>query len=268
MFRLVVVAAVVAVASAGLSHHAHWDAPVVATSYASHPVTHIEKQVIPGRTWTEVQPQVRVVEQPYITKVGDQVHNVPTGVSYQSSSVVHSKNVVTPILAQGVQKHLVQAEPLVKHYQEPALVKTVATQQHVAYAAAPVVHKTIAAPVAYAAPLSYAAHAAPLAYAAHAAPVAYAAHAAPVAYSAPLTYAAHAPVVQKTLAYSAPLSYASHGSASLGYAAHAPVVSKSVWGNHGVVAAASPYSYGYGLGAKTVVASPWAASGWEGQHAW
>lgn len=239
-------------ACAAASGVAHWDAhaPLLATSYASHPVTHIEKHVIPGRTYTEVQPRVAVVEQPYVHQVGEQVHNVPTGVSYQSSSVVHSKKVVTPVLAQGIQKHVVPAEPIYKTYQEPAIVKTVATEQHV--------------PVAYTAPVAYAAHA-PSVYA-------HQTYAAPaVSYAAPaVSYAAHSPVYAKTLA--APLAYASHGAYAHGayahgsYAAAAPLA-YSGYGHHAYSApalshyashtpvVASPYSYG--LGAKAALASPW-----------
>lgn len=235
-----------ACASASVGHH--WDAhaPVLATSYASHPVTHIEKHVIPGRTYTEVQPRVAVVEQPYVHQVGEQVHNVPTGVSYQSSSVVHSKKVVTPVLAQGVQKHVVPAEPIYKTYQEPAIVKTVATEQHV--------------PVAYTAPVAYAAPA--VSYAAPA--VSYAAHSPVYAktLAAPLAYASHGSYAHGSYAAAAPLAYASHGS----YAAAAPLA-YSGYGHHAYAAApalsyashtplvASPYSYG--LGAKAAVASPW-----------
>ena len=207
------------------------------TSYASHPVTHLEKHVIPGRTYTEVHPQVRVVEQPYVHQVGEQVHNVPTGVSYQSSSVVHSKKVVTPVLAHGVKKHVVEAEPIIKTYQEPSIVKTVATQQHVAV------------PVSYAAPA--------------------------VSYAAPAltTYAAHAPVYAKTIAapvsvgyaHSAPVVKSVWGNTA-DYVHAAPLATKTVLASPYVASpyvaspyvasplayktvAASPYSYGYGLNA-------------------
>lgn len=256
----------------------------MATSYASHPVTHVEKHVIPGRTYTEVHPQVKIVEQPYVHQVGENVHNVPTGVSYQSSSVVHSKKVVTPILAQGVQKHVVAAEPIYKTYQEPSVVKTIATQQHVAYET-PVAYQ--AAPVAYqAAPLAYSAYqAAPVAYSApHAYQASYAApHSYQASYAAPAVhYAAQAPLITKSLAspiyaktIAAPVAYAGHGGYSSGYAHTAPVV-KSVWGNAAGYAT-SPYSYGnaivaspYAYGVKSAaVASPWSYGyGANAAHAW
>lgn len=275
-------------AVAAASHAgAHWETPVVATSYASHPVTtHVEKHVIPGRTYTEVQPQYKVVDQPYVTKVGDQVHNIPTGHSYQSSSVVHTKKVVTPILAQGVKQHVVEAEPIYKTYQEPSIVKTIATQKQVAYEAPVAYHQAAplaysayqAAPVAYSAPHAYQTYAAaaPVAYSGYAhaapvisktiAPVAYSgyAHAAPVAYSG---YAHASPLITKTLA--APVAYS-------GYAHSAPVV-KSVWGNTAGYAAApysyantvaSPYTAAYGV--KTI-AAPYSAYGYglnAGVQAW
>jgi hypothetical protein len=162
MFKLVVLSALLAVAAAGV---------ISPVSYAVH-------------------------ETPVIAKVGEIVENVPTAVSHQSSTVVHSRAAVsTPVVAPVVTKTVVAATPIV--------AKTVV--------AAP-------AEVAYGSPLSYTAHTVPLAgktvVAAGPAPYVYSgpvAYSSPVAYSAPVAYAS-APVAYASapVAYSsAPVAYAS-----------------------------------------------------------
>lgn len=89
------------------------------------------------------QPEQKViVETPTVHHVGSVVKSIPTAVSHQSQTIVHSKaDLVQPILAHGVQKTI---------YTAPA-TKTI-----------------ISSPVAYAhqvaSPISYAAHGTPLAY--------------------------------------------------------------------------------------------------------
>lgn len=115
-------------------------APLAAV-HTTVPLTTYRKEVIPGNTYTEVHPQVAVVEQPYVAKVGEHVHRVPTAVSHQSSTVVHSKaDIVTPILAQGITKQVVPAAPLVKTYQTPSIVKTIAEPAAITYSHAAPLH--------------------------------------------------------------------------------------------------------------------------------
>lgn len=122
------------------------------TSGYTLPLTTYRKEIIPGNTYTEVHPRVAVVEQPYVTKIGDHVSHVPTAVSHQSSTVVHSKaDIVTPILAHGVAKSVVPAEPIVRTYQTPSIVKTYAEPAAIAYQhAAPLAYShSYALPSAY-----------------------------------------------------------------------------------------------------------------------
>ncbi|XP_034657528.1 LOW QUALITY PROTEIN: cuticle protein 16.5 [Drosophila subobscura] len=150
MFKLFVLAALLAVAAAKPGHLAA--APLVYSA-----------------------PATTIVQESSLAKVGAVVKSVPTAVSHQSLTQVHSTPVVEDVVAPVVRTTAVHSAPLV--------------------AAAPIV-KTVAAPVAYSAPLTYSApvaYSSPLAYAhpvAYSSPLAYAA--APLQYHAPLTYAAHA----------------------------------------------------------------------------
>nr|XP_017015676.2 cuticle protein [Drosophila takahashii] len=151
MFKLFVLAALLAVAAAKPGHLAA--APLVYSA----PATTV------------------VHQEPVLAKVGAVVKSVPTAVSHQSLTQVHSTPVVEDVVAPVVRTTAVHSAPVV--------------------AAAPVV-KTVA-PVAYSAPLAYSA---PVAYSSYSAPLTYSA---PVAYSAPLSYAAPAPLL-----HHAPLTYA------------------------------------------------------------
>lgn len=128
-------------------------APALASVHTTIPLTTYRKEIHPGSTYTEVQPQVKVVEQPYVTKIGDHVHSVPSAVSHQSSTIVHSHaNIVTPILAKGVSQHVVPAAPIVRTYQTPSIVKTIAEPS--------AIHLSHTAPVAYSSGYGLAAHSA------------------------------------------------------------------------------------------------------------
>ncbi|KAH8239775.1 hypothetical protein KR032_007745, partial [Drosophila birchii] len=92
------------------------------------------------------------VQEQVLAKVGAVVNSVPTSVSHQSQSVVHSSaHVVEDIVAP-----VVKSTPVVSYAAAAPVV-------HTSYAAAPVVHSTYAAaaPVVH---TSYAAAAAPVVY--------------------------------------------------------------------------------------------------------
>ncbi|KAH8364350.1 hypothetical protein KR084_006283 [Drosophila pseudotakahashii] len=169
MFKLVVLSALLAVAAARPGHLLE-SAPLV---YAA-----------PAAT--------TIVQEPVLAKVGAVVKSVPTSVSHQSQSVVHSSaHVVEDIVAP-----VVKSTPVVS-YAAPAPVV------HTSYAAAaPVVHTSYAAaaPVVH---TSYAA-AAPVVHTSYAAP-------APVVHT---SYAAAAPVLATSyaqVAASSPLTYTATG---------------------------------------------------------
>jgi Drosophila Retinin like protein len=157
MFKLVVLSCLVSVAFAGI---------------VSQPIHYAQVKSV-------VEPHYSVVETPTISHVGSVVKSIPTAHSYQSQTQYHSKSVVEPIYAHGVEKS----------YISTPVVKSVVEHVPVAKAA------YVQAPVAY--------HSAPVAY--QAAPVAY--HSAPVAYQsvyAPkaLSYSAY-PAVAQYVAYPA-----------------------------------------------------------------
>ncbi|XP_022229216.2 pupal cuticle protein C1B-like [Drosophila obscura] len=113
MFKLVVLSALLAVAVARPGHL--YESPLV---YAA-----------PATT--------TIVQEPYLANVGAVVKSIPTSVSHQSQSVVHSSaHVVQDVVA-----------PVIKSYAAPVV--------HTSYAASPLVHTSYAAP--YAAHTSYAA---------------------------------------------------------------------------------------------------------------
>ncbi|KAH8384287.1 hypothetical protein KR200_001255 [Drosophila serrata] len=149
MFKLVVLSALLAVAAARPGHLLE-SSPLV---YAA--------------------PATTIIQEPVLAKVGAVVKSVPTAVSHQSQSVVHSSaHVVEDVVAP-----VVKSTPVVSYAAAAPVV-------HSTYAAAPVVHSTYAAaaPVVHS---TYAA-AAPVLASSYAA-VAPVAH---VAASSPLTYTA------------------------------------------------------------------------------
>ncbi|XP_017036136.1 larval/pupal cuticle protein H1C [Drosophila kikkawai] len=152
MFKLVVLSALLAVAAARPGHLLE-SSPLV---YAA--------------------PATTIVQEPVLAKVGAVVKSVPTAVSHQSQSVVHSSaHIVEDVVAP-----VVKSTPVVSYAAAAPVV-------HTSYAAAaPVVHSTYAA-------------AAPVVHSTYAA-------AAPVLAS---TYAAVAPVAH--VAASSPLTYTATG---------------------------------------------------------
>lgn len=134
MFKLVVLSALLAVAAARPGNL--YESPLV---YAA--------------------PAATIVQEPVLAKVGAVVKSVPTSVSHQSQSVVHSSaHVVEDIVAP-----VVKSTPVVSYAAAAPVV-------HTSYAAAPVVHTTYAAaaPVVHqtyvAAPVAKIAAASPLTY--------------------------------------------------------------------------------------------------------
>lgn len=195
MFKLVVLSCLVSVALAG---HAYVEQPI---HYA--------------QVKSVVEPHYSVVETPTVSHVGSVVKSIPTAHSYQSQTQYHSKSVVEPIYAHGVQKSYVSTpvvKSIVEHvpvakavYAEPIIAKAAYVQAPVAYHQAPVAYHQ--APVAYQsvyAPkaLSYASYPAPAQYAAY--PAAKYAEAYPSAYS---TYSSEAYPAYKSLPYA---QYAHH----------------------------------------------------------
>lgn len=65
------------------------------------------------------EPGTVEIKEPTLTKVGDLVRSVPTAVSHQSSTIVHSKaDIVEPIIAQGVRTY---QQPIVKTFTAPVI---------------------------------------------------------------------------------------------------------------------------------------------------
>ncbi|XP_036337381.1 pupal cuticle protein G1A-like [Rhagoletis pomonella] len=103
MFKLVVLSAFLAVAAAAPGF------------IASHPVVY---SAAPAATVA--------VHEPVLTKVGSVVKSIPTAVSHQSQSVVHSSaHYVQPIVAPVIKTSYVAAAPVVHTYSAP-IVKTIA----------------------------------------------------------------------------------------------------------------------------------------------
>ncbi|XP_017135074.1 retinin-like [Drosophila miranda] len=107
MFKLVVLSALLAVAAARPGHLLE-SSPVVYSAPAT----------------------TTIVQEPYLANVGSVVKSVPTSVSHQSQSVVHSSaHVVQDVVA-----------PVVKTYAAPVVTS---------YAASPLVHTSYASPLVH-----------------------------------------------------------------------------------------------------------------------
>jgi hypothetical protein len=170
-----------------------------------------------------VEPHYSVVETPTVSQVGAVVKSIPTAHSYQSQTQYHSKSVVEPIYAHGVEQKYIST-PVVKSVVEHVPVaKTVIAAPIVAKEvyAEPIVQKAIyAEPIVqkaiYAEPIvQKAAYVqAPVAYSSYAAaPVVKAAYAAPYAAAYPaVSYASAYPAAypEAYSAYPAYKSYAHH----------------------------------------------------------
>ncbi|EDW30369.1 GL17864 [Drosophila persimilis] len=106
MFKLVVLSALLAVAVARPGHL--YESPLVYSAPAT----------------------TTIVQEPYLANVGSVVKSVPTSVSHQSQSVVHSSaHVVQDVVA-----------PVVKTYAAPVITS---------YAASPLVHTSYASPLVH-----------------------------------------------------------------------------------------------------------------------
>ncbi|CAO1428212.1 unnamed protein product [Diamesa tonsa] len=212
MFKFVVFSALIAVAACGYSSGLYASEPLYAAPYAAKTISYNVPTSV-AQVKTVIEPSYSIVEQPTIEHVASKVSSIPTAVSHQSQTQYHSKQVVQPIYAHGVQKSVINT-PITKQYieQVPVLAKAVYAQ--------PIVAKSIQ----YAAPLQYAP--APVHY--QASPLQYAAS--PVHYAAPLQYAAspiYAPKVAQYAAYPqasyayAPTSYSYQNSNSYPSASYA-----------------------------------------------
>ncbi|CAD7082706.1 unnamed protein product [Hermetia illucens] len=100
MFKLASFLALIAVAAARPGYLSHYETPIV---YESAPILH--------------QEYVKVHE-PVVAKVGAIVESIPSAVSHQSQTIVHSKPIVTPILATAVKTY---HAPLVKSIASPLI---------------------------------------------------------------------------------------------------------------------------------------------------
>lgn len=112
-----VLSAFVAIAFAAPSG-LHHEQAVLAYSHSPSLITktHIHEPVITTHEKTVIKPELTVVEQPTVHHVGNIVKSFPTAVSHQSQTIVHSKaDVVEPILAHGVQKHIIETPKIEKH---------------------------------------------------------------------------------------------------------------------------------------------------------
>ena len=206
MFKLVVLSCLVSVAFAGI---------------ISHPVEYAQVKQI-------VEPHYSVVETPTVSHVGNSVKSIPTAVSHQSQTQYHSKSVVEPIYAHGVEKTYVST-PVVKSVVEQVVPAVKYVQAPVAYAAP--AHYAHAAPAhyAHAAPVAYASAPAHVSYAAAPAHVSYASAPAHISYAAAPAHVAYAPKAlsyasQHSYSHSAPVAYAAPAhyahAAPVAYASH------------------------------------------------
>jgi Drosophila Retinin like protein len=149
----VVLSAFVAIASAApsglIAAPLAYAAPYPAYSYAA---------IAPATKTIVYQPELKayhglesvVVDTPTVAHVGSVRTSIPTAVSHQSSTIVHSKaDIVEPILAHGITKSVIStpvtkliAEPVAKTYIQPTLYAAPYAGHY--YAAAPAHYTTYA----------------------------------------------------------------------------------------------------------------------------
>ena len=209
MFKFVVFSALIAVAACGYSSGLYASEQLYAAPYAAKTISYNVPTSV-AQVKTVIEPSYSIVEQPTIEHVASKVSSIPTAVSHQSQTQYHSKQVVQPIYAHGVQKSVINT-PITKQYieQVPVVAKSIQYAAPLQYAASPVHYE--ASPVHYAAsPIQYAAS--PVHYAAS--PVQYAAS--PI-YAQKAHYAAYP---QAQYAY-APTSYSYQNSNSYPSASYA-----------------------------------------------
>ena len=209
MFKLVVLSCLVSVALAGAIHQ---------------PISYAQVKSV-------VEPHYSIVETPTVSHVGSVVKSIPTAHSYQSQTQYHSKSVVEPIYAHGVQQKYIST-PVVKQIVEhvPVVQKAIYAEPIVAKAA------YIEAPVAYSqavyAPkaLSYSAY--PAASYSAAYPSAYSAY--PAAHSVQESYpVAHSAYSAYPSAHSVQAAYpAIHSAYPLAHSAYSAYPAHSAYAHH------------------------------------
>lgn len=192
-FLKVVLSALLAVAAAKPSGIAH---EIIAAPLISKSVEYHQPAV--SHSVLEHQAPIHVSG---VAEVGARVDHVATGVSHQSQTIVHSKPVISKVLAPYTKT--IQPAPVLKTYTQPAVSHKISYAEPAPIA----IH---AAPIALA--KSHIAYAEPAPIALHGSSIAL--HAEPAiahAYSAPVlaSHSLHAPIVSQTFhGAAAPIAYA------------------------------------------------------------
>lgn len=119
MLRLVVLSILVA---STIVEGAPYPSSISTAVVAEPVVSTVEKTII--------KPEVTVVEEPIIQKVGHIVKSFPAAISHHSSSVIHNHgHIVEPIVAHGVTRSVVETPLIEKHIvAAPAIHKTIIAQ--------------------------------------------------------------------------------------------------------------------------------------------